>query len=123
MTNHSDDTIRRGSPFAQSSNPVDMDSGSVASANPQTPLAIDTVSLGDTLDPEWGVLKAAIWASAWVAIFAVACYQMFPGGGVLVSALGCSLAIVGLFSSRPLPASVLLVAHAGLFFACYQRLF
>jgi len=109
---HQVDTVRHGSPFAQGvSSPI---------ASADTPSIAATI---DAFDPEWGVLRAAIWASTWVAMFAIACYQYFPGGGVLVTALGCGLAIIGLFSSRPIPASVLLIAHAGLFFACYQRLF
>lgn len=74
-------------------------------------------------DPEWGVLRAANWASAWVALCGIACWQMFPGGGVIVSVLGCGLATIGLFSSRAIAATVLLLVHAALFFACYQRLF
>lgn len=76
----------------------------------------------EMLDPEWGVLRAANWASAWVAIFAVACVSMFPGGGVIVATLGCGLASVGLFSSRQVIAAILLLLHASLFFACYQKL-
>ena len=101
--------VRRGCPFARSQS-------SEGAAEPVLPVA-------EVLDPEWGVLRSAIWASAWVAIFSVACYQLFPGGGVVVAALGCGLAMIGLFSSRPIPATVLLVTHAGLFFGCYQRLF
>lgn len=103
-------SIRRGSPFTRS------DSGKVV-------VAESLLLESEVLDPEWGVLRSAIWASAWVAIFSIACYQVFPGGGVVVAALGCGLAIIGLFSSRPIPATVLLVTHAGLFFGCYQRLF
>lgn len=102
--------IRRGSPFTRSQ------SSEVVAAEALLPES-------EVLDPEWGVMRSAIWASAWVAIFSIACYQVFPGGGVVVAALGCGLAMIGLFSSRPIPATVLLVTHAVLFFGCYQRLF
>ncbi|TWU02016.1 hypothetical protein [Neorhodopirellula pilleata] len=117
-----DDTVRKGSPFAQSM-PAGETLGNAVQADATIAFRAVEIRANDVLDPEWGVLRSAIWASAWVAIFSLACYQYFPGGGVLVTALGCALAIVGLFSSRPIPASVLLIAHAGLFFACYQRLF
>ncbi|MCM2375034.1 hypothetical protein [Aporhodopirellula aestuarii] len=116
-TQTTDDTpIRRGSPFAQppSSNSATGDAWPAATGIPLAP---------EILDPEWGVLRAANWASAWVAISAIACVSMFPAGGVVVAALGCGLATVGLFSSRQIPAAGLLVLHAFLFFSCYQRLF
>ncbi|EMI55183.1 hypothetical protein [Rhodopirellula sallentina] len=101
-----DAAVRRGSPFA---------------AKPDQASGVMVLPV-EILDPEWGVLRAANWASAWVAIFAIACVSMFPGGGVIVAALGCGLASVGLFSSRQVIAAILLLLHASLFFACYQKL-
>lgn len=110
----SDMPVRRGSPFAKSSHRADggpaIDARALSSVEP-------------AFDPEWGVLRAANWASAWVALCALACLQMFPAGGVIVAALGCALATIGLFSSRVLVAGGLLALHAWLFFACYQKLF
>ncbi|TWT74133.1 hypothetical protein [Allorhodopirellula solitaria] len=103
-----EEPVRRGSPFAHSSEPSDT----VSSATPEL-----------VLDPQWGVLRAANWASAWVAICALACLGLFPAGGVIVATLGCALATVGLFSSRVIAAAMLLGLHAWIFFACYQRLF
>lgn len=111
-----DAPVRRGSPFANSPE-GDARSSAPASGNLTLP-AIEPV-----FDPEWGVLRAANWASAWVAICGLACLSMFPGGGVIVATLGCALATVGLFSSRALIAAGLLGLHAWIFFACYQRLF
>ncbi|MBB3205153.1 hypothetical protein FHS27_000920 [Rhodopirellula rubra] len=110
--------VRRGSPFAKSTSSASATSEAASGAGSGG----DWVVTHEMLDPEWGVLRAANWASAWVAIFAAACVTMFPGGGVVVAALGCGLASVGLFSSRQFSAAVLLVLHASLFFACYQRL-
>ena len=107
--------IRKGSPFA-SQNP--KDSESLESRMPAS-----EIHPHELLDPEWGVLRSAIWASAWVAIFSIACWRFFPGGGVVVASLGCGLAIVGLFSSRPIPATALLITHVAFFFGCYQQLF
>tara|TARA_A100001391_G_C5021732_1_gene266027 strand:+ start:101 stop:523 length:423 start_codon:yes stop_codon:yes gene_type:complete len=104
--------VRHGSPFAAS--PPDP----AADINAQA-----VATRGRDFDPEWGVLRAANWASAWVAICGLACLQYFPEGGVIVAALGCGLATLGLFSSRAMFAAVLLALHAWLFFACYQRLF
>ncbi len=115
-TPHEDAPVRRGSPFADL--PKDDAKGSGAARDD---LGLPGVELA--FDPEWGVLRAANWASAWVALCGLACLSMFPGGGVIVAALGCGLATVGLFSSRALIAAGLLVLHAWLFFACYQRLF
>ncbi len=106
----SDAPVRRGSPFAKSPQQSASDALPISGMEP-------------AFDPEWGVLRAANWASAWVAICGLACLQMFPGGGVIVAALGCALATIGLFSSRALLAGGLLALHAWLFFACYQKLF
>lgn len=116
-TSASDSPVRRGSPFAKSLHPGDRQSATADAA------ALAMRVAEPAFDPEWGVLRAANWASAWVAICGLACLQMFPGGGVVVAALGCALATVGLFSSRVVFAAVLLATHAWLFFACYQRLF
>lgn len=113
-----DAPIRRGSPFAKS---TAQNGESVEEMSSEHALAWQATDV--TFDPEWGVLRATNWASAWVALCGTACLSMFPGGGVLVAALGCALATIGLFSSRPIIATVLLVIHVGLFFACYQRLF
>lgn len=112
-------TIRRGSPFRDASVPPSRPTDSVSADG-----AIDRRLLSDaaSLDPDWGVLRAAIWASAWSLMFVIACWAVFPGGGVLVAALGCALAVVGMFSSRPIPAIALLAIHAGMFFACYSRM-
>lgn len=113
----SDAPIRRGSPFARSPHagePLSRSANAAALTAREAELAFD---------PEWGVLRAANWAAAWVAIWGLACLQMFPGGGVVVATLGCALATVGLFSSRVALAAGLLTLHAWLFFACYQRLF
>jgi hypothetical protein len=127
------ETVRRGSPFAASNSTfAKTDSTAATSESLVAETAArwepanhssDYYAVSEILDPEWGALRAAIWASAWVAIFSVACFQLFPGGGVIVASLGCGLAIVGLFSSQPIPAAVLLATHAGLFFGCYQSLF
>ncbi len=113
--NDDETPIRRGSPFAKATSRGD--------AVPGASGALRWQQIDQTFDPEWGVLRAANWASAWVALCAIACLQMFPGGGVVVTALGCGLATIGLFSSRAIAATMLLVLHACLFFACYQRLF
>lgn len=113
----SDGPVRRGSPFAPSPRAGDPTPVSGAAAAVAMPMA------EPAFDPEWGVLRAANWASAWVAICGLACLQMFPAGGVVVATLGCALSTVGLFSSRAAFAAALLALHAWLFFACYQRLF
>ncbi|WP_404307243.1 hypothetical protein [Neorhodopirellula lusitana] len=107
-------TIRKGSPFAAQGQTTALAGAGLAN------------SVGgslEILDPEWGVLRSASWASLWVAFFSFACWRLFPGGGVVVASLGCGLAVVGLFSSRPVPAIVLLAVHVFLFFGCYQQLF
>lgn len=116
-----DSSIRRGSPFARSASRGDAVAPLDSHATGSDVMAWRQADVA--FDPEWGVLRAANWASAWVALCGVACLFLFPGGGVIVAALGCALATIGLFSSRPIVATGLLLIHAGLFFACYQRLF
>lgn len=98
--------VRRGNPFASGT-----DRPAVAMV---TPMIQEEVWV-----PESGVLQASVLASSIVLVFSLACWRLFPAGGILVTGLGCGLAILGMFSSRIVAAAMCLIAHAVLFVACY----
>ncbi|MCC9640738.1 hypothetical protein LOC71_00510 [Rhodopirellula sp. JC740] len=101
--------VRHGSPFAP---------GSVRPMAPEVAVIVPA----EVWVPESGVLVSAVLASAVILLFSLACWRLFPGGGILVTSLGGTLAIMGMFSKRTLSATVCLLAHAGLFAACYWKL-
>ena len=63
----------------------------------------------------------AVAASLMVLGFAAVAFWWFPGGGTLIAALGCALAIFGLYSQHRRTASICLVLHLLLFIASYSR--
>ncbi|MFG0264075.1 MAG: hypothetical protein ACF8AM_02860 [Rhodopirellula sp. JB055] len=98
--------VRRGNPFASG---TDRPAMAVV-----TPMFQEEVWV-----PESGVLQASVLASLIVLVFSLACWRLFPAGGILVTGLGCGLSILGMFSSRIVAAAMCLIAHAVLFVACY----
>ena len=67
------------------------------------------------------VASGAVAASILVLGFAVAAVSWFPAGGALIAALGCVLAILGLYSSFRLASATLLAVHLCLFVVSYGR--
>ena len=63
----------------------------------------------------------AVAASVMVLGFALVAFWWFPGGGTLIAALGCALAVFGLYSQHRRTASVCLILHLLLFIASYSR--
>ncbi|PHQ36806.1 hypothetical protein [Rhodopirellula bahusiensis] len=101
--------IRRGSPFA-----AGTDRPALASAYP--------VFQEEVWVPESGMLQSSVVAALIVLVFSIACWRLFPAGGILVTGLGCGLSILGMFSSRAIGAVVCLIAHSALFAACYMQM-
>lgn len=101
--------IRRGSPFA---------------AGTDRPVIAATVPFHqeEVWVPESGILQASVIAALIVLVFSVACWRLFPAGGILVTGLGCGLSILGMFSSRLVGAALCLIAHSVLFAACYMQM-
>ena len=101
--------IRRGSPFA---------------AGTDRPVIAATMAFHqeEVWVPESGILQASVIAALIVLVFSVACWQLFPAGGILVTGLGCGLSILGMFSSRLVGAALCLIAHSVLFAACYMQM-
>ncbi len=60
-------------------------------------------------------------ASAMVVGFALAAAGWFPVGGAAISALGCVLAIFGMFSPYRITATTLLAIHLALFVTNYVQ--
>jgi len=90
-----------------------------ASASYQAATAGTTEELGHGV---WGQTAAsAVLASGLLTLFAVLCWQYFPGGGLAVTGLGFAVSVLGLSSNRRRLATALLATHTGLFVACYLR--
>ena len=81
--------------------------------------------LVDEISEEAGPLRytalGALAASLIVILFAGAATWWFPVGGALIAALGCLLAIFGLFSNHRGISALLIVVHLGLFIVSYGR--
>ncbi|KLU04628.1 putative transmembrane protein [Rhodopirellula islandica] len=104
----SEAAVRRGNPFASGSDrPV------IASVTPMIQ--------EEAWVPESGMLQASVLAALIVLVFSLACWRLFPAGGILVTGLGCALSILGMFSSRVVAAGMCLLAHAALFVGCYLQ--
>ena len=63
----------------------------------------------------------ALTASLIVILFAAVGTWWFPAGGALIAALGCLLAIFGLFSTYRIRSAMLIVIHLALFVVSYSR--
>lgn len=101
--------IRRGNPFA-----AGTDRAVVASAIP--------FQQEEIWVPESGILQSSVIAALIVLVFSLACWRLFPAGGILVTGLGCGLSILGMFSSRVIGSAICLGAHSILFAACYMQM-
>lgn len=122
-----DEPLRRGSPFRdRSESAVDKAAGDGPSSGEVDPSSQPGSPFRHVDDePEWtpdaGLRTAAVFSSLVVLGFVIACWAVFPGGGVVVASLGCGLAVIGLFSRRRFAAAMLLSGHAAGFFACYVQ--
>lgn len=101
-------TVRVGSPFRGDPKPAEF--------VPQA--AINEAVIGS---PARYTALGAVAASALVLLFAASGALWYPSGGVLVAALGCTLAVGGLFSARKKTSLGLLTMHLGLFLAAASR--
>lgn len=109
VTDHSDDSIRDGSPFA--------------AEPPRTsrsifPAADSQWDIGPVRYTAGGAVLAAIVVLAFGAIAA----WWFPSGGALIATLGMSLALFGCLSPYRIVAGGLLFTHLALFMLCYSRM-
>jgi hypothetical protein len=125
-----DEVILTGSPFAPgsitdaaNSDAANSDAANSSAANSSAAAHDAAVQATVTEVLTDGVMKytakGSATASLMVVFFASTAAWWFPAGGVLIAALGCGLAVGGLFSDYRLLAAGLLVVHLGLFFACY----
>lgn len=102
--------VRVGSPFTE------------GTAVPPPPL-VPTHSVESVYDagPLRYTAMGAVIAAAMVLFFAVTAAWWFPPGGTLIAALGCVLAIMGMFSHFRKISAAVLVFHVVLFLASYSR--
>ena len=105
------EVIRVGSPFAKDPELL-WDGAIAASRRPQ--------SFYDLGPLRYTAIGAAS-ASLMVLGFASAASLWFPGGGTLIAALGCALAIFGLYSSYRKLSAACLILHLLLFIFCYSQ--
>lgn len=115
-TTGSEEEIRTGSPFAE----PDSQLSAAITLTPVTTAEADFDLIEDGLPIRYTALGAVASATMLVA-FAVAAAAWFPGGGVVITLLGCALAIYGFASRRRRIAGVLLATHLGLLVLSYAR--
>ena len=133
--------IRTGSPFAIDPPSIAPPSAAQPSGSPLSDGPLSDGSLPDGEEPivaryatgssaneildDAGPLcytaLGALAASLIVILFAAVGTWWFPAGGALIAALGCLLAIFGLFSTYRISSAVLIVVHLGLFVVSYSR--
>ena len=107
------DDVRAGSPFRESDEEI------FASA-PAFRFSGDG-SLADYSPSRYTAWGACI-AAATILVFAALCAWLFPAGGLVVSGIGVTLAIIGSFSPQPKTAVVSLLGHIGMFVACFLQI-
>lgn len=105
--------IRVGSPFA-------IDPAEAAGRYPVSAPSAGGLSLYD-LGPIRYTAMGSVAAAALVTGFAAAAAWWFPTGGLLVTALGCGLALFGLVSAYRLTSLLLLLIHLSLFVLSFVR--
>lgn len=99
--------IRVGSPFATDPLPSFQDSKPIEAFYDVGPIRYTAMG--------------AVAASAMVLVFGAAAAWWFPGGGVLIAALGCGLSLFGAASAYRFTSLVLLAAHLGMFLYSYSQ--
>jgi hypothetical protein len=137
VENQSD--YRVGSPFAQETAVplAAQDAPSIVIPDNGTSTANGTLRKGLAEVQEWQVLAdgpetlgqgvwaetatSAVYAAIILICFAAICWAVFPGGGVAVAGLGSLVSLLGLSSRHGRLATVALILHGSLFFACYLR--
>ncbi len=110
------DSIRSGSPFAPGTNRP------MQSATDRGSLQMATIDKSFADDgPLRYTAGGALIASALMLSFATAASLWFPTGGIAITALGISLAILGIQSQRTWESLTLLGIHSALLAFCVNQ--
>jgi len=120
---------RVGSPFGEEPASAAIDNGSTAGRRDGSAVSVLTSGLiidsphRETLgDGVWGqTAESAVFAAMILILFGVACWFLFPPGGIAIASLGFAVSMLALASKRRRLATAMLAVHGVLFMLCYLR--